>query len=88
MKFAHMVSDTSHGPRPDRAAGPQVVRCGSCRSASLSNSIVNATRAWDATAENLSSATRTVAARSRRLGFPGWRAGAAGRGRDAGESWG
>ena len=59
-KFAHMLSDTSHGPRPSRA-GPQVVRCGSCRSDSLSNSIVNATRACDSSAESPSSATRTAA---------------------------
>ena len=51
MKFAHMVSDTSHGPR-DPAAGPLVVRCWIWCSDSLSNSMVNATSAWDSRADS------------------------------------
>ena len=52
MKLAHIGSDTSHGPRcasPVRAASarPMVVRCTIRCSASLSNSMVNATSTWD-----------------------------------------
>jgi hypothetical protein len=42
MKFDHITSDTSQGPWPERAAGPTVVRCGICRSNSLSSSMVKA----------------------------------------------
>jgi hypothetical protein len=53
-QFAHMTSDVSHGA-PAGAPGARpapVVRCGDRCSASLSHSIVNATRACDSSADS------------------------------------
>src|ERR1700686_3592523 len=48
MQFAHITSDTSQGACSEPALEPcLVVRCGICRSDSLSNSMVNATSTWE-----------------------------------------
>ena len=46
MQLSHMAIDTSQTPRPPGSLG-RVARCGIRCSASLSNSIVYATSAWD-----------------------------------------
>ena len=63
-QFSHMTSDTSQAPSRSPDAPWLVVRCGRRCSASLSNSIVNATSAWDSRAE--------------RKGVAGWGADSAG----------
>ena len=48
MQFDHITNDTSQGACSEPAVEPsRVVRCGICRSDSLSNSIVNATSTWE-----------------------------------------
>ena len=48
MQFDHITSDTSQGTWREPAVEPWfVVRCGICRSNSLSNSMVNATSTWE-----------------------------------------
>src|SRR5437763_8808300 len=54
MQFSHIASDTSHGAGAASAGADApwlVVRCARRCSASLSNSIVNATSAWDSRAD-------------------------------------
>ena len=53
MQFSHMASDTSQvgSPSPWLDVPWLVVRCGRRCSASLSNSIVNATSAWESRAD-------------------------------------
>jgi hypothetical protein len=53
MQYSHIASDTSQGAWGEPGVEPWlVVRWGILHSASLSNSIVNATRAWDSSAVN------------------------------------
>src|ERR1700693_5602048 len=48
MQFDHITSDTSQGACSEPAVEPcLVVRCGICRSDSLSNSMVKATSTWE-----------------------------------------
>jgi hypothetical protein len=61
MTFAHMTCETSHGAfSPEVTPGPFVVRCVIRCSASLSNSMVKATRTWDRRVGNGSRAAMTT----------------------------
>ena len=53
MQFDHMTRETSQGRSCVPGVEPWLlVRCGICRSNSLSNSMVNATRAWESRVGN------------------------------------